>query len=100
MNVILKIVAGAFGNYLGNKPAKKKTPETGQHLVSEALYAALAKEGGVHGRAITVGMAIGGNLAVRFPLFFRRDINHSAGHAARTGYFQQLTSIKRHRQRR
>ena len=70
VNIILHIVAGAFGNYLYYKHAKEKILETRPHLAPQDCYPALRQIGGVHSWAITVGIAVGVILVLTFSLFF------------------------------
>jgi len=70
VNLILHLMVGAFGNYLYYKHAKEKILETRPHLSEQALYPALTEIGGVHGWAITVGIAVGVLLVLSFAFFF------------------------------
>jgi len=70
VNIFLHIVVGAFANYLYYKHAKEKILETRSRLAPPELYPALSQIGGVHGWAITVGIAVGVILVLTFSLFF------------------------------
>jgi hypothetical protein len=70
VNLFLHIAVGAFANYLYYKHAKEKILETRPRLAPQELYPALSQIGGVHGWAITVGIAVGVILVVTLSLFF------------------------------
>jgi hypothetical protein len=70
VNIFLHILVGAFANYLYYKHAKEKILETRLRLAPQELYPALAQIGGVHGWAITVGIALAVVLVLTLSLFF------------------------------
>jgi hypothetical protein len=70
VNIFLHLIVGAFANYLYYKHAKAKIQETKLRLAPQDLFPALSQIGGVHGWAITVGIAVGVVLVLTFSLFF------------------------------
>ena len=70
VNIFLHIGVGMAGNYLYFRHVANKISETKRNSTPQALYPALQQIGGVHGWAITVGIAVGVILILTLSLFF------------------------------
>ena len=70
VNLMLHLAVGVLANWLYFRHARRLTAQARQRLAPQDLFATLHRKGGVHGWAITVGIAVGAVLVVLFAFFF------------------------------